>query len=988
MSNKIRYTVDPIDIPAVRDVHLTGIFGNFEDVIDNTISEYNGKKSHLAQTSQNFYQWLKTEVDANEFASIQKKYVTPEQVAVGRTAKKAGGDHLKYIDPVHWFRGKMSASLRIDLDKQEPMDILDIGTGCGHFPTIARYFGHTVLGVDMPLHTSVSGQDTHFYNRICDVYGVDKRDLKIEPFTDFEFEKKFDMVTAFMAAFNVMEDRTPYTIEAWKYFFKNLNEKVLNPGGQVYFSLTHGKVTDEVWEFLKSKSEWADDSSLHILFKDIESIYAPEKKNIESKKKSDLSSDRETAKASHLKASELLEKGSIDSAKDIFETMLSNNPEDVLALRSLARIETEADNYSLAIQYWAQVRNLRPDISEVSLRLARLYFAQNSYSEASQAYQDYLQIVPDHAESQKKIEELHSYTENMKGVTQYGNIQHISILGVSYCGSTLLSRLMGNAKGVENVGESHWLTSKKDVGSGTDVDFDQDDKSSLVQCFACSDQCAVFTHEFRKNLQSDPVNWYFKIAQQLNCQTLVSADKNISKLKKLDPTLSLDGVVLFKSPLQAWYSNYRKSSSASSTMTPITDINKYMDAWASSYTNFLDNFPNTGDKVFLSFDEFCKDPDSHMSKLGSILGLKFDESTMYHYGHEQHYFGGNSGVNKKIRSEDSQLQVNELPVIDLPAEHIEAIQNNEQVQRVYERLSQQYKSDFSVVDSVVTDSIQSVLDDIATTQTIVESKRQAYFKAAECPVRHLKNRRKALMKKRDTAEQQAIINTALDTFDWSLYRQIQKDYLSKESLKVHSGFVKYLALDYWLDAKYKIAAKLNLLDHQGGQEANNKSLSILDIGTGPGHFPLVCKLLGHDVCGTDIPLNGVRTLDIPHIYDSLIDMFGVERHTHSIQQFEKMPSFGRKFDLITGLMIKFNVGKAGKPWDVEQWDFFLKDILENQLNENGRMFLKMNMKGRDTSVEYISDEVLQLMEDWGGKIDLKESTVEFRAKQTSFVAAA
>jgi len=274
MQTELAYSVEPIDIPAVKDVHLPGIFGNFADVVGNTIEELESRNSRLAEITREFYRFLLDEVDSDEFTRIQQKYVTPEQIAVGKTATKVGGDHLKYIDPIHWFRGKMSTALRIDLDKQAPMNILDIGTGCGHFPTIARFFGHSVLGVDMPLAPSVKGQDTHFYNEICRVYGVEKMDLKIEPYQEFKFDRKFDLVTAFMAAFNVMEDRTPYTIDAWKFFFRNLDENVLNSGGYAYFSLTRGKVTDEVWQYLKERAEWADDKSLHILFKNIPSLYA------------------------------------------------------------------------------------------------------------------------------------------------------------------------------------------------------------------------------------------------------------------------------------------------------------------------------------------------------------------------------------------------------------------------------------------------------------------------------------------------------------------------------------------------------------------------------------------------------------------------------------------------------------------------------------------------------------------------------------------
>lgn len=271
MQSNLAYSVEPFDIPSVKEAHLPGVFGKFGQVVDSHIESLEEKKTPMAALSVDFYKFLRSEVDESAFTEIQQRYVKPETV-FSESGKAT--DHIKYIDPIHWFRSKLIAATKIELDKSEPLEILDIGTGCGHFPMIARFFGHNVLGVDMPLKPSTPGESTHFYNEICDIYGVRKQDLKIEPFTPFEFDQKFDLVTAFMAAFNMMPNRQPYTIEAWQFFFKNLHEKVLNPGGRVMFTLAHGKITEEVWEFLTSKAEWYDDKSLYLMISDVEGVFA------------------------------------------------------------------------------------------------------------------------------------------------------------------------------------------------------------------------------------------------------------------------------------------------------------------------------------------------------------------------------------------------------------------------------------------------------------------------------------------------------------------------------------------------------------------------------------------------------------------------------------------------------------------------------------------------------------------------------------------
>ena len=77
-------------------------------------------------------------------------------------------------------------------------------------------------------------------------------------------------------------------------------------------------------------------------------------------------------------------------------------------------------------------------------------------------------------------------------------------------------------------------------------------------------------------------------------------------------------------------------------------------------------------------------------------------------------------------------------------------------------------------------------------------------------------------------------------------------------------------------------------------------------------------------------------------------------------------------------MLKFNATTDGEVWGAKEWEFFLRDVATNQLSDNGRIFLKMNMTGRDTSQKYVDEDVLQLFRDHGGQIDFDDSTVDFR----------
>ena len=60
----------------------------------------------------------------------------------------------------------------------------------------------------------------------------------------------------------------PWSIEAWKFFLKDLHDNVLVEGGDLFMSLTHGKLTPEVWSWLVDRAAFANENRV-IHFKDM-----------------------------------------------------------------------------------------------------------------------------------------------------------------------------------------------------------------------------------------------------------------------------------------------------------------------------------------------------------------------------------------------------------------------------------------------------------------------------------------------------------------------------------------------------------------------------------------------------------------------------------------------------------------------------------------------------------------------------------------------
>lgn len=140
------------------------------------------------------------------------------------------------------------------------------------------------------------------------------------------------------------------------------------------------------------------------------------------------------------------------------------------------------------------------------------------------------------------------------------------------------------------------------------------------------------------------------------------------------------------------------------------------------------------------------------------------------------------------------------------------------------------------------------------------------------------------------------------------------------------GYSKYLDIRPWMAEKLMTYFILGL--HK------SKPLNILDLGTGPGYFPYICSIYGHKSAALD--------LDEVPMYNDLCSFFRIDRNIGRIEKFQPLPDFGRKFDLITALAIKFNRHNEPDQWGVAEWKFMLDDLKKNQLSENGRIFMHFN----------------------------------------------
>lgn len=201
-------------------------------------------------------------------------------------------------------------------------------------------------------------------------------------------------------------------------------------------------------------------------------------------------------------------------------------------------------------------------------------------------------------------------------------MRHIAVVGMSFCGSTMLSHVLGAFNGVYNVGESWFL------------------EHTEIFCNACGRDCEVLTPDFLTSLKRDRTNWYARLGAQAGAQILVSSDKNMDILRSLDPEMDFDAVYCFRPPLEA-YRSYVRVMTTQEPDGDKLDLQGYLNYWAQFYKGMHYDFKIKGRKVWVDFREFQHNPLVELNRLCGKLELPYDANALEFWRVRQHSIGGN-----------------------------------------------------------------------------------------------------------------------------------------------------------------------------------------------------------------------------------------------------------------------------------------------------------------------------------------------------------
>jgi hypothetical protein len=356
-------------------------------------------------------------------------------------------------------------------------------------------------------------------------------------------------------------------------------------------------------------------------------------------------------------------------------TILQANQDQTFVHRAMARQFDELGQSAKARPHWNVLREQDPKDFEAAFHVAQA-LRRDGASPGDAAAAVSTGVFADN---------LRAVLEAPTLPAAAGDLRHVLICGVSYCGSTLFDRLLGSLPDAASIGESHWLVKARYAKVYRPIDFSGDYTAGLVDCSVCGPNCAMLTAEFRRALAADRTDWYPKIAWRLGTKLLISSDKNPPKIADNDPLLRFDALVLFKSLPQAWWSELQKRSPERDEEYYRGECEKYVNTWTNSYATFLESFSPTGKVVFLSFEEFARNPAEVLHAACRALALPFDESLLRSV-RPGHAIGGNVRALKKLRTADYTPDIAPLEACELPAAHARIIAENAEAKRVFDLL--------------------------------------------------------------------------------------------------------------------------------------------------------------------------------------------------------------------------------------------------------------------------------------------------------------
>lgn len=228
-------------------------------------------------------------------------------------------------------------------------------------------------------------------------------------------------------------------------------------------------------------------------------------------------------------------------------------------------------------------------------------------------------------------------------------MKSVGIVGLDYCGSTLINNVLSGLPNCIGVGESHWI-----------IDHEKSNRANVERCTECGTaECPVFSHvvidELRKIVDTKNASWWKTISEASNCDIVISGDKRPYHYERLGIPDKL--IMIVKDPrahLVSWA--IRKFSSSR-----LQEYNKgqhnfqlsdeefefSLNFWIRETRKHITwSLGTEKPTLAISLESFITGGPEYLQEIATWIGADFVPEAVDYWKTDLHYIGGNHSVKR------------------------------------------------------------------------------------------------------------------------------------------------------------------------------------------------------------------------------------------------------------------------------------------------------------------------------------------------------
>lgn len=230
----------------------------------------------------------------------------------------------------------------------------------------------------------------------------------------------------------------------------------------------------------------------------------------------------------------------------------------------------------------------------------------------------------------------------------------IGIVGLDYCGSTLMNNILSGLPDCIGAGETHWIIDSKK---------NPNQRGRCTECY--NQECPVFSEELLNTMQTMKIEpngeWWDIISKFSNCRFVISGDKRPRHYDKFGIPDKL--LFMLKDPrahIVSWAkrkylqpNQNLKQYNQGNTNLELNDeqFNEAFTTWLRETRKHITwCIESKKDLAVVSLEHFVVNDEYMLAQIADWMGADFDAKALEYWNTDLHYIGSNHSV-KRIKQD-------------------------------------------------------------------------------------------------------------------------------------------------------------------------------------------------------------------------------------------------------------------------------------------------------------------------------------------------